>query len=128
MMNLTLTRAPSTAHGTFGILTLEGRPLCVTCEDPWKNNRRNESCIPTGTYQCRNHNGKKYTNVWEVTNVPGRKAILIHAGNTTDDTEGCILVGESFDELDGKPAVLRSRVALMKLRGLLPDNFSLTIE
>ena len=35
--------------GTFGRLWLPGFD-CWTVERPWKNNRRNVSCFPIGTY------------------------------------------------------------------------------
>jgi len=127
-MNLNLTRVCTSEKGTFGVLTKDGEPICVTCEDPWKDNQRRISCIPEGEYQCRKHNGLRYVNVWEITNVPNRSAILIHSGNTTDDTEGCILVGNGFSHMDGNPAVINSLATLNELRKTLPDEFTLTVR
>lgn len=127
MTFVTLKRACESAEGTFGILSINGLPLCVTCEDPWIDNKRNISCIPTGIYECTKHNGTKYKDVWILHNVPNRSAILIHAGNTENDTNGCILVGETIGRLRGKPAVLSSRKALDKLRDVLPNNFTLEV-
>ena len=47
--------------------------------------------------------------------VPGFTGILIHIGNTPEDTEGCILVGENKEQ--GK--VLNSTATFKKLYGLL---------
>lgn len=127
-MKVDLYRTPSTMSGTFGILCINDIPACVTCEDPWRENMRQVSCIPAGTYQCGKFSGTRYTNVWEVKSVPNRTAILIHAGNTMDDTQGCILVGLAFGTLNGKPAVVNSNMALDMLRKRLPDTFTLTIH
>jgi hypothetical protein len=123
MKKATLIRVAMRPDVTFGVFMFEGKPLCVTLEDPWKNNQRNISCIPTGVYKCVPHNGAKYKGVWRLENVPNRAAILIHAGNSTSDTEGCILVGSEY----GERLILRSQAALDKLRKELPDTFILTV-
>lgn len=127
-MKVELTRVCSSDNGTFGVLSINNEPICVTCEDPWKDNSPNISCIPIGNYQCVKFSGTKYKDVWEVTNVPGRSAILIHNGNTIKDTQGCILVGLLFTKIKGTPAVGNSLLALDKLRYLLPDKFTLVIK
>ena len=123
-----LKRFRSDAQGTFGELSMNGKHLCYTCEDPWNDNKPGESCIPAGGYDCVPHSGTLYKNVWEVTKVPGRSAILIHNGNTIRDTRGCILVGDTLGEVDHLPAVLNSRNTLDLLRGRLPGSFYLQIE
>ena len=128
MIEIVLTRLRSSETGTFGEMRIGGELLCVTCEDPWNNNQPRISCIPAGEYTCIPHNSLKYQNVWEVTNVPGRTAILIHNGNTIRDTEGCILVGNDFGTVEHLPAVTNSRATLDKLRKVLPDNFILVIK
>lgn len=129
-MNLLLRTVSQSENGTYGMLILEGESLCRTCEDPWHDNKHDDSCIPAGKYDCIKHNGAKYQNVWEVTNVPGRTGILIHNGNYITDTLGCILVGDDFlrDEKMQIIGVANSRATLNKLRGILPDNFILTVE
>lgn len=123
-----LRRMYTSEEGTFGALFIGGRPFCVTCEDPWKNNEVGVSCIPKGTYLCTPHNGQKYKGVWILNEVPGRSAILIHAGNTKEDTRGCILVGTSFGVVDKLSAIINSRTALNALRKTLPSRFYLVIE
>ena len=122
-----LYRAVENEHGTFGVLIYKGQPLCVTVEPEWRNNQIGVSSIPEGIYQVAPHNGTKYKNVWKLKDVPNRSAILIHAGNTEDSTQGCIIVGSMFGNLNGKYAVLRSGEALNKLREILPGKFTLKV-
>jgi hypothetical protein len=126
-MKLELHRSAQSEKGTFGILVLDDEPLCVTCEDDWQDNAAGRSCIPPGIYKCLHHDGEHYKRVWEVLNVPGRTAILIHNGNTARDTQGCILVGDSFGHVGGAPAVMNSLKTLDMLRQRLPDAFMLEI-
>ena len=128
-MQVTLTRAPSTPQGTFGIWSIDGVPACVTCELPWENNAPDVSCIPAGTYHCVRHVSPKFPlgNTWEVTNVPGRSGILVHNANDTADLEGCIAVGSGFGTVDELPAVINSVATLSMLNEKLPDEFDLTI-
>lgn len=70
-----------------------------TLEDAWMNNQPNVSCIPVGKYRCifsMSHRFKKI--MPELLNVPGRAGIRIHGGNTTADTEGCILLGQRMED------------------------------
>jgi hypothetical protein len=103
--------------------------LCYTCELPWLDNETDKSCIPTGTYTCAPHNSPDHPNTWELLDVPGRDAVLIHNGNAAEeDSKGCILVGDRFGVIDGFPAVLNSVATLNILRGKFPPNFTLTIS
>ena len=122
-------RVSSTEQGTFGVLiSPDGLPICLTCEDPWNENQKMISCIPAGSYQVEKFSGKKYKNVWELKNVPDRSAILIHQGNTIKDTNGCILVGDRFGKLGGVQAIINSSATLNVLRSILPDSFNILIE
>jgi hypothetical protein len=124
MTDVILKRVSSGAQGTFGVLIMNDVPLCATLERNWDNNNPDTSCVPTGVYNCVRHNGDKFQGVWEVTGVPGREAILIHQGNSTKDTHGCILVGRVFMPF----GVGLSQLALDDLRADLPENFTLTIK
>ena len=68
----------------------------ATLELPWKDNKKEVSCIPSGFYtnvkqfSSTGHLGKRL----EIPNAPGRDNIRFHRGNYPKDTEGCILVGE----------------------------------
>lgn len=119
------------ARGTMGRITGPGivEPI-YTLEEPWQGNRRKVSCIPTGTYLCIPHgweakSTKHFKQVWEITGVKDRTAILIHAGNTLADTEGCVLVGLDAAQF----RVGRSQAALTQLRNAIGERpFALTVQ
>jgi len=74
-------------------------PFCLTMELPWKDNRPNESAIPTGEYICKRITNPHFIGeVFEVTGVKDRTDILIHKANWTTDLKGCIGIGEEFQE------------------------------
>ena len=123
-MDITLKRSAENATGTHGALYLKEEFLCYTEELPWQDNKPGESCIPLGVYKCIPHNSTKHPNTWEITGVEGRSAILIHTGNTEDDTEGCVLVGM----IKGAAGVYNSVVAMAHLHTILPPSFTLTIQ
>jgi hypothetical protein len=125
---ITLLRVCTSIKGTFGVMIYNGMPVCVTCEDPWNDNRKNISCIPDGEYTCETYHSAKYPNVWEVRDVPGRSLILIHNGNTISHTEGCILVGRGFYHMGDLPMVTDSIATLEMLRSQLPSSFKLSIR
>ncbi len=134
-MNFFLDRTKFTETGTFGVITCEDDPfinglngICYTLELPWLDNHPQTSCIPKGVYKCVKHDSPAHPNTWEVTGVPDRSAILIHTGNTMDDSKGCILVGDSKGKIQNLSAVFNSKKTMEKLRGILPGEFTLTIE
>jgi hypothetical protein len=120
-VKLKLTRNSSSAECTLGDLSLDGEHFCFTCEDvvreqegvpvkDWKI--AGKSAIPRGTYQVIvNHSQRFKRELPLLLNVPGFTGVRIHPGNTADDTEGCILVGEKL----GEDSVLESRMAFGRL-------------
>lgn len=132
MTELFIERTVSDDNGTFGTLTMENddhmvEQLCYTAEPPPTGEH---PCIPVGTYDCIPHNTPAHPDTWELANVPGRTAILIHDGNRPlKDTLGCILVGDKFGMLDGKPAVMDSKATMAMLRATLPaGGFRITVS
>ena len=122
-----LIRDQSDDTGTFGRLIYDSSVVAYTLELPWKDDRPDVSCIPLGTYQVIPHNSHEHPNVWEITNVPNRSEILLHSGNFLSDTKGCLLAGDSQVIINGKKMVTDSVATINKLRGILPQYFSLEI-
>lgn len=106
------------------------RPIATTCEEVWQFNQRNTSCIPGGKYVCKRVNSPHHGPTFEVTGVPGRTEILLHKGNTVKDTEGCILVGETFSMLEGVVSIGESGLGFGEFLSLTADIewFYLTIQ
>ena len=93
--------------------------LCDTLEPQWrdyKNGARKimgRSAIPEGRYAVViTYSPKMEQWLPLLLNVPKFSGIRIHAGNTAEDTEGCILVGKNWEV--GK--VLDSRIWVHRLK------------
>ena len=102
---------------TVGRLFIDGILKCYTIEDEIRLIKvRGETAIPYGTYEVGTRYSPKFSPkfghemLW-VKNVPNFEYILIHTGNTDDDTEGCLIVGSKVGALNGQTAVLGSKNA-----------------
>jgi len=134
-MKATITRNQSTKKQTLGDMSVtddNGEIIfsCKTLEPPWKYNRPNVSCIPTGTYNVTRKDSGKFKDYFHIMDVPNRTYILIHPGNYYTQIKGCVLVGGGFSDInsDGYLDVTNSRNTMNKLLELMPDIFELTIE
>lgn len=99
-------------EGAFGVLSHAGQPFAVTLERtyPFAGGRQMVK-IPQGRHHCTPtvfHNGRPAPYATFEIIVPGHSRLLFHRGNIEDDSEGCILVAESYGLLRGAPAVLAS--------------------
>lgn len=125
-MKLVLIRHARRADYTIGRLEDEnGKKICDTLEPIWRNYDGGEmkiprkSAIPEGSYRVvvtKSRRFQKYLPL--LVGVPGFEGVRIHAGNTSRDTEGCILVGQNLQV--GK--VLWSRITLEKLMKLIENE------
>lgn len=124
-MELRLIRDFKTSGFTLGRLLVNGRFLCYTCEDTVREQRGKpvaswkvpgKTAIPAGRYSIRVTFSKRFQkHLPLLIDVPGFEGIRIHAGNTADDTEGCILVGLTALE----NGVGNSRAAMAKLQPII---------
>lgn len=125
-----------------GIDTLEdqdrGLKSTMTIEEINKIKVKNDTAIPTGIYNInldtvssRFSNYSRYP--WakqfggklpRLENVKGYAGVLIHVGNTTRDTEGCILIGRNT--IKGK--ITQSIATFTKLMNILLKYKSEKIE
>lgn len=127
-MSLILNRFLKTDKFTAGYIDVAGQRF-YTLERPWQENEQNVSCIPHGLYNVKPYSSKRFPNTFQLMNVIDRSYILIHKGNYTRDTEGCILIGMNFDTLDGQGMVEDSTIAMNKFRNIVGDaEFKLEIR
>ena len=125
-MKLTLTRIAKRADYTIGRLEDEnGVKICVTLEPKYRDYKGGElkvprkSAVPEGTYPVVVTKSKKFGKYLPLlVGVPGFEGVRIHSGNTVNDTEGCILVGQNL--IKGK--VLLSRLTLEKVMRLIENE------
>ena len=125
-MKLVLIRHARRADYTIGRLEDEnGMKICDTLEPIWRNYDGGElkipkkSAIPEGAYRVvvtKSQRFRKYLPL--LVGVPGFEGVRIHSGNTSSDTEGCILVGHNLQV--GK--LLWSRITLEKLMKLIENE------
>jgi hypothetical protein len=124
MADLVLVRGAFTATATFGMLAVEGgAAFAVTVEREWDHNRKSTptrpgACIPAGTYRCRRVISPKFGETFEIEGVPNRDKILIHCGNLSSDSHGCVIIGDTFDPVNGEDGVTQSRDAFAELMRL----------
>ena len=112
MKIITLSRIISSDEGVLGLLHINGKPISVTLERPWQENKAFESCIPFGLYpltRIESSKAFKYPH-YLLEGVPDRTFIKIHVANYPSELHGCIGVGSYF--ANGAIAVCKSRKAM----------------
>jgi hypothetical protein len=96
-MKLTVKRRYLGETYTIGSLFVNGAYFCDTLEDKVREKKvMHQTAIPYGTYPVIvNLSPSKKRMLPRLLDVPHFEGILIHRGNTADDSSGCIIVGEN---------------------------------
>lgn len=107
-MKLLVKRKYLGASYTIGALYIDGKYFCDTLEDRVVDIDRSgkfeggekkipgKSAIPYGEYEVVLNRSPKFAReLPRLVDVPHFEGILIHRGNSSADTSGCILVGEN---------------------------------
>ena len=108
-MRLTLKRIANRKDYCIGKLYINGKYFCDTLEDVDRGlddsmteddikqlKVKTQTAIPTGIYTVLLTYSPKYKKVMPlINNVKGYSGIRIHSGNSSKDTEGCLLVGKN---------------------------------
>ena len=115
-LELTLERRWPKADYTVGVFSIDGKRFGESLEDtdrgltadmPINKIRRikvyGKTAIPKGRYKVELHVSPKFKDrpwckplgglVPWIKDVPGFENVLLHVGNTVNDTDGCVLVG-----------------------------------
>lgn len=141
-MELLLERKYRKSEYTIGRLYINGKFFCNTMEDTDRGLKQDtplyqikstkvysKTAIPTGTYEITlDVVSPKYSKKQQykaidgklprLLDVPGFEGILIHIGNTAEDSAGCILVGHN----KVKGQVVNSTATFNELYSLLLDG------
>ena len=105
-MLLTVNRFTSDSDATLSTVSIDGAFECFGLEDEHRIDKvPGETRIPSGFYSVRlrtvggfhaNYSARFadiHQGMLQVMDVPGFEFILIHVGNTDEDTAGCLLTG-----------------------------------
>lgn len=125
-MKIEVNRIFKASNYTIGELSVNNNYVCDTLEDKVRVDGEKvyaETAIPTGTYTLVLSYSNRFKKVMpEILNVPNFSGIRIHCGNSSKDTEGCLLVGK----WDGKTEnwISDSKNSYNKLYPLLEEAFN----
>ena len=128
-MHILVEREPTKNGTTLGKLYLNGKFFCDTLEDEireipnmdvavWKI--YGKTAIPAGMYEVTLDDSPRFgPDTLTVNGVHGFDKIRIHAGNTQEDTHGCLLVGVRLNDV----TITQSRLTLQHLKEALQPDF-----
>ena len=137
-MKILLKRKFNKGDFTEGKLFVNGQFECYTVEDRDRHLENagikidGKTAIPKGTYKVTISMSTRFKKfLIEVLNVPQFKGVRIHSGNSSKDTEGCIIVG-SVNNSDNDDWVGGSKTAYEalhnKVKKALSNNEEVWIE
>ena len=112
---------------TVGKMYVDGVYECYTLEDAIRNGTKiiGKTAIPIGEYKLIIDASARFKqDMPHILDVPNFTGVRIHSGNTSADTDGCILVGTSWN---GKDFIGNSKIAYKKLFDKLKQNKTVSI-
>lgn len=139
-MRILIKRKTFTEDSTIGEMFIDGKFFCYTLEDKyrqvdgkpvseWKIHK--QTAIPKGTYKLIvAMSQRKKILTPRLVDVEGFSGILIHSGNISADSEGCVLIGDTKK----KDFVGKSKAAFDRLMSVLiptianKEDITITIE
>lgn len=113
---------------TVGRMYINDVYFCYTLEDKVREGAKvdGQTAIPNGTYSViidvSTRFGKQLPHIL---NVPNFTGVRIHSGNTSKDTEGCILLGHTYA---GKDFIGNSKLAFDVFFNKLKEDKTSTIK
>lgn len=131
-MDILLSRVTQVGDATIGKVTIGGSFSCHSLEDVSRPVKvAGKTRIPAGRYRLKfrevlsgltqRYRAKYPWFTWhlELQGVPGFQYVYVHVGNKAADTEGCILLGKTWD---GKsPFIGSSAVVFAEFYKLVSD-------
>ena len=123
-----------TPNSLPGVIRLPNSLHLATLELPDKDNQKEISCIPYGSYTCiRTVASPGITGglceTFEVIRVPNRSDILFHIANLPSELRGCIALGRQFGKINDEAGVAYSTKAFKMFMDYLSevDEFTLNV-
>ena len=128
-MKIKLVRKTGNAKFTEGRMYIDDVFECFTVEDAVRTVKvQNETAIPKGVYKVIMSMSTRFKRIMpEVLDVPGFTGVRIHEGNSSKDTEGCVIVG-SVNDRDDDDWVSGSIVARDRLYAKMDKAFKAKVE
>ena len=133
-MEILVDRFVSDADATISRILVDGQFLCFGLEDEYREEKlAGETRIPAGRYplrlrteggfheRYRKRYGAMHRGMLHIQKVPGFTFILIHCGNTDEDTRGCLLVGTDAITRPGEMSITSSRAAYERFYPFVVD-------
>jgi hypothetical protein len=112
---------------TVGKMYVDGVYECYTLEDAVRNGTKviGKTAIPIGTYKLIIDASTRFKqDMPHILDVPDFTGVRIHAGNTSADTDGCILLGSTWA---GKDFIGNSKITYKKFFDKLKQNKTVSI-
>lgn len=129
-MQLKLVRSGLNEQCTIGDLFVDGVRECYTLEDCVRDEKiAGKTAIPAGNYEVTITYSERFKKPLPLLHgVKGFEGVRIHSGNKAEDTEGCILVGQTRSEnfIGGSKAAFEPLYA--KIEKALSANEKVFIE
>lgn len=137
-MEIKLVRIALKSTYTIGKLYVDGKYFCDVLEDKdrgldslmteseiLEKKVKGQTAIPTGHYVINITYSPKYKRMMPLLlDVKGFSGIRIHSGNTSKDTEGCLIVGKNKKV----GMVLESRDTYKRLFEMMQGEKNITID
>ncbi len=133
-MEITVDRFVSDDDTTLSRVSIDGVFNCFGLEDEFREEKvAAETRIPAGTYQVglrtegghHNRYAVRFADIHKgmlhILDVPNFTWILIHCGNTDEDTAGCLLVGSQALTDPGEMRITQSVAAYKRFYPLVVD-------
>ena len=133
-MVILVDRFTSDDDSTISRVMVDGNFVCFGLEDEYREEKVSEETrIPAGTYKITlrtagSHHTKyssRFSDIHKgmlhIRNVPNFKWILIHCGNTDEDTAGCLLVGSQAITEPGDMKIISSTAAYRRFYPMVVD-------
>ena len=120
-------------HGTFGTVSINETPFCVSLELCWKDNQRDISCIPEGMYNVELTFSPHFEKqLYLIKNVQDRDGIRIHSANVDRQLLGCQAYAESFGKIytsgQEEIAIMNSGKTMQRFMQIMNNEFIIEIR